>query len=125
MDAATRSKLLKIGGGMVSLGKSLSPEAVGLDLRSLDTGDGSKGDSGGGDTKGAEDTLKPKPSDGDAAKGGVPPKVFWEDPSIGKQEPLVAMANIGPQGLSNTTFKQFEWASGLPKETQEKLFPIA
>ena len=121
MDAATRSKLLKIGGGMVSLGKSLSPEAVGLDLRSLDTGDGSKGDSGGGDTKGAEETLKSKPSDGGAPKGGVLP----EDPSIGKQEPLVAMANIGPQGLSNTTFKQFEWAAGLPQDTQEKLFPIA
>ena len=37
MDAETRSKMLKIGGGLVSLGKGFSPEAVGLDLRSLDT----------------------------------------------------------------------------------------
>ncbi len=99
MDAATRSKMLKIGGGMVSLGKSFSPEAVGLDLRSLDTGDGDKGESGGGDTK---EEKKPPEVDDKASDFGQAVKLA---------------EGLGPQGLSNASWDQFKFvANSLPKD---------
>ena len=101
MDASTRSAMLKIGGGMVSMGKSFSPESIGLDLRALDTGSGDKGDSGGGDA----------------------PKPKTDNKSLSFGECLKAMESLGPQGLSNPNMAQMDWAAKLSPKQQQELFP--
>ena len=111
MDAETRGRLLKIGGGMVSLGKSFSPEAVGLDLRSLDTEDGSKGDSGGGDTKGEKKPPQEKPKIPESG-----PELPKNDKASDFGQAIKLAEGLGPQGLSNASWDQFKFvANSLPK----------
>ena len=108
MDASTRSAMLKIGGGMVSMGKSFSPESVGLDLRALDTGSGDKGDSGGGDAPKPKTEIKNTQTD---------------NKSLSFREGLKAMESLGPQGLSNPNMAQMDWAAKLSPKQQQEMFP--
>ena len=116
MDAATRSKLLKIGGGMVSLGKSFSPEAVGLDLRSLNTEDGDKGDSGGGDNKEEKNPpVPPKEKQPEVPESN--PELPKDDKANDFGQAIKLAEGLGPQGLSNASWDQFKFvANSLPKD---------